>query len=47
MGSKSARIVSLVVFCVVLGCMLNKAWAGWYQSPIGQVALAVLGVSSR
>ncbi|MER5563778.1 type II secretion system F family protein [Streptomyces sp. NPDC002506] len=40
---KSARIVSLVVFCVLLGCMLNKAWAGWYQSPIGQIALAVLG----
>ncbi|MEV6726221.1 type II secretion system F family protein [Streptomyces xanthochromogenes] len=40
---KSARIVSLVVFCVVVGCMLNKAWAGWYQSPIGQIALAILG----
>ncbi|GAA2522967.1 type II secretion system F family protein [Streptomyces longisporus] len=40
---KSARMVSVVVLIVVLGCMLNQAWSAWYQSPPGQVVLALLG----
>ncbi|MFI6689036.1 type II secretion system F family protein [Streptomyces sp. NPDC050485] len=40
---KSSRIVSVVICIVVVGCMLNQAWSGWYQSPVGQVVLAVLG----
>ncbi|MFF3735315.1 type II secretion system F family protein [Streptomyces sp. NPDC002476] len=41
---KSARMVSVVISLVVVGCMLNEGWSGWYQSPLGQLALAVLGV---
>ncbi|MGW0770766.1 type II secretion system F family protein [Streptomyces sp. NPDC002676] len=40
---KSARLVSIVVLIVVLGCMLNEGWSGWYQTPAGQVVLAFLG----
>ncbi|NUR86312.1 MAG: type II secretion system F family protein [Nonomuraea sp.] len=40
---KSARMVSIVVLIVVLGCMLNEAWSAWYQTPPGQVVLALLG----
>ncbi|MFF7764169.1 type II secretion system F family protein [Streptomyces griseorubiginosus] len=40
---KSARMVSIVVLIVVLGCMLNEAWSGWYQTPAGQIVLALLG----
>ncbi|WP_030181135.1 type II secretion system F family protein [Streptomyces sp. NRRL S-813] len=40
---KSARMVSIVVLIVVLGCMLNQGWSGWYQTPAGQVVLALLG----
>ncbi|MEN8651710.1 type II secretion system F family protein [Streptomyces sp. 21So2-11] len=40
---KSSRMVSIVITVVVIGCMLNDAWSGWYQSPIGQVVLAILG----
>ncbi|WP_326615168.1 type II secretion system F family protein (plasmid) [Streptomyces scopuliridis] len=40
---KSSRMVSIVICVVVVGCMLNDAWSGWYQSPIGQIVLAVLG----
>jgi Flp pilus assembly protein TadB len=40
---KSARMVSIVVLIVVLGCMLNQGWSGWYQTPVGQVVLALLG----
>ncbi|MFD9517909.1 type II secretion system F family protein [Streptomyces sp. NPDC059979] len=40
---KSSRIVSIVICLVFVGCMLNEAWSAWYQSPTGQVALAVLG----
>jgi Flp pilus assembly protein TadB len=40
---KSARMVSIVVVIVVLGCMLNEAWSAWYQTPAGQVVLALLG----
>ncbi|MCX4826198.1 type II secretion system F family protein [Streptomyces sp. NBC_01142] len=40
---KSSRMVSVVICVVVVGCMLNQAWSGWYQSPIGQIVLAVLG----
>ncbi|WP_405655514.1 type II secretion system F family protein [Streptomyces sp. NBC_01386] len=40
---KSSRQVSLVISVVVIGCMLNQAWSGWYASPVGQIALIVLG----
>ncbi|MEW1892265.1 type II secretion system F family protein [Streptomyces sp. NPDC085659] len=40
---KSARLVSIVICVVVVGCMLNDAWSGWYQSPLGQLVLAGLG----
>ncbi|MEJ8632312.1 type II secretion system F family protein [Streptomyces sp. MS2.AVA.5] len=40
---KSSRMVSIVICVVVVGCMLNDAWSGWYQSPVGQIVLAVLG----
>jgi Flp pilus assembly protein TadB len=40
---KSSRMVSVVICVVVVGCMLNDAWSGWYQSPVGQIVLAVLG----
>jgi Flp pilus assembly protein TadB len=40
---KSSRMVSMVICVVVVGCMLNDAWSGWYQSPLGQIVLAVLG----
>ncbi|MFF4449956.1 type II secretion system F family protein [Streptomyces sp. NPDC001502] len=40
---KSSRIVSVVICIVFVGCMLNEAWSAWYQSPMGQIALAVLG----
>ncbi|MEG9553061.1 type II secretion system F family protein [Streptomyces baarnensis] len=40
---KSSRMVSMVICVVVVGCMLNDAWSGWYQSPVGQIVLAVLG----
>ncbi|MER6030684.1 type II secretion system F family protein [Streptomyces sp. NPDC001851] len=40
---KSARMVSIVVLIVVLGCMLNQGWSGWYQTPAGQGVLALLG----
>ncbi|GAA1338533.1 type II secretion system F family protein [Streptomyces sanglieri] len=40
---KSSRMVSLVICVVVVGCMLNDAWSGWYQSPVGQIVLAALG----
>ncbi|MFJ4576843.1 type II secretion system F family protein [Streptomyces sp. NPDC088846] len=40
---KSSRMVSVVICIVVVGCMLNDAWSGWYQSPVGQIVLAALG----
>lgn len=40
---KSSRMVSVIICVVVVGCMLNEAWSGWYQSPVGQVVLAALG----
>lgn len=40
---KSARLVSVVICIVVLGCMLNEAWSAWYQTPAGQIVLAILG----
>ncbi|MFF8610944.1 type II secretion system F family protein [Streptomyces sp. NPDC015346] len=40
---KSSRMVSAVICFVVVGCMLNDAWSGWYQSPLGQIVLAGLG----
>ncbi|MEW1699337.1 MULTISPECIES: type II secretion system F family protein [unclassified Streptomyces] len=40
---KSSRIVSIVISIVFVGCMLNEAWSAWYQSPAGQLALAILG----
>ncbi|MFJ8133387.1 type II secretion system F family protein [Streptomyces hydrogenans] len=40
---KSSRMVSMVICVVVIGCMLNDAWSGWYQSPMGQLVLAGLG----
>ncbi|MFI1177539.1 type II secretion system F family protein [Streptomyces melanogenes] len=40
---KSSRMVSMVICVVVIGCMLNTAWSSWYQSPLGQIVLAVLG----
>ncbi|MEU0764548.1 type II secretion system F family protein [Streptomyces microflavus] len=40
---KSSRMVSMVICVVVVGCMLNDAWSGWYQSPAGQLVLALLG----
>ncbi|MFD7748024.1 type II secretion system F family protein [Streptomyces sp. NPDC059698] len=40
---KSSRMVSTVICVVVVGCMLNDAWSGWYQSPVGQLVLAALG----
>lgn len=40
---KSSRMVSMVICVVVVGCMLNDAWSSWYQSPLGQIVLAVLG----
>jgi Flp pilus assembly protein TadB len=40
---KSSRMVSMVICVVVVGCMLNDAWSGWYQSSLGQIVLAVLG----
>ncbi|MFC8013379.1 type II secretion system F family protein [Streptomyces cinereoruber] len=40
---KSSRMVSMVICAVVVGCMLNDAWSGWYQSPFGQFVLAALG----
>lgn len=40
---KSSRMVSVVISLVVVGCMLNEGWSGWYQSPAGQLVLAVLG----
>ncbi|MFE5614172.1 type II secretion system F family protein [Streptomyces sp. NPDC056524] len=40
---KSSRMVSAVICFVVVGCMLNDAWSGWYQSPLGQIVLAALG----
>ncbi|WP_327249891.1 type II secretion system F family protein [Streptomyces sp. NBC_01320] len=41
---KSSRMVSVVISIVVVGCMLNEGWSGWYQSPAGQIVLAVLGI---
>ncbi|MFJ2478025.1 type II secretion system F family protein [Streptomyces sp. NPDC087659] len=40
---KASRMVSLVICLVVTGCMLNSAWSGWYQTPLGQIVLAGLG----
>jgi Flp pilus assembly protein TadB len=40
---KSSRQVSVVICIVVIGCMLNQAWSGWYASPVGQIVLAFLG----
>ncbi|AJF70350.1 type II secretion system F family protein [Streptomyces vietnamensis] len=40
---KSSRIVSIVICIVFVASMLNEAWSAWYQSPPGQLALAVLG----
>lgn len=40
---KSARMVSIVITFVVFGCMLNEAWSAWYQTPAGQIVLALLG----
>ncbi|MEV3998971.1 type II secretion system F family protein [Streptomyces halstedii] len=40
---KSSRMVSMVICVVVIGCMLNDAWSGWYQSGIGQIVLAGIG----
>ena len=40
---KSSRMVSMVICLVVVGCMLNDAWAGWYKTPLGQLVLALLG----
>ncbi|MFD5065109.1 type II secretion system F family protein [Streptomyces sp. NPDC058394] len=41
---RSSRMVSVVISIVVVGCMLNEGWSGWYQSPAGQIVLAVLGI---
>lgn len=43
---KAARQVSVIVCVVVMGCMLNKAWSAWYGTPVGQVALVVLGAAA-
>jgi len=40
---KSSRMTSCVILVVVIGCMLNGAWSAWYQTPLGQIVLAVLG----
>jgi Flp pilus assembly protein TadB len=40
---KSSRQTSCVILVVVTGCMLNEAWSAWYQTPLGQIVLAVLG----
>ncbi|WP_329127270.1 type II secretion system F family protein [Streptomyces sp. NBC_01465] len=40
---KSARMNSVVITLVVVGCMLNQAWSAWYSTPLGQIVLAVLG----
>ncbi|MFG2437870.1 type II secretion system F family protein [Streptomyces sp. NPDC048508] len=40
---KSSRQVSVIICIVVIGCMLNQAWSGWYASPLGQLVLALLG----
>ncbi|AEM88708.1 type II secretion system F family protein [Streptomyces violaceusniger] len=40
---KASRQVSVVICVVVIGCMLNQAWSGWYASPLGQIVLAALG----
>ncbi|MER8160046.1 type II secretion system F family protein [Streptomyces sp. NPDC094472] len=40
---KASRQVSVVICVVVIGCMLNEAWSGWYASPSGQIVLAALG----
>ncbi|MFF4748147.1 type II secretion system F family protein [Streptomyces sp. NPDC001268] len=40
---KASRMVSLVICLIVTGCMLNGAWSGWYQTPLGQIVLAALG----
>ncbi|WP_260679471.1 type II secretion system F family protein [Streptomyces albidoflavus] len=40
---KSSRMVSVVICLVVVGCMLNDAWSGWYKTPLGQLVLALLG----
>ncbi|MFD4096133.1 type II secretion system F family protein [Streptomyces albidoflavus] len=40
---KSSRMVSMVICLVVVGCMLNDAWSGWYKTPLGQLVLALLG----
>ncbi|WP_328380755.1 type II secretion system F family protein (plasmid) [Streptomyces sp. NBC_00440] len=42
---KSSRMVSVVICVIVIGCMLNNAWSGWYQSPLGQIVLAGLGAA--
>ena len=42
---KSSRMTSSVILIVVLGCMLNNAWSSWYQTPLGQIFLAGLGIA--
>lgn len=42
---KSSRMVSITICAIVVGCLFNEAWFGWYASPVGQVALVVLGVA--
>ena len=39
----SARMVSLVIWGVVLVSMLNKAWMAPYHTVVGQVVLLILG----
>ncbi|WP_188273791.1 type II secretion system F family protein [Streptomyces sp. CBMA152] len=40
---RSSRIVSIVIFIVVVCCLLNGSWSSWYQSAVGQIVLAILG----
>ncbi|MFF3277197.1 type II secretion system F family protein [Streptomyces chrestomyceticus] len=42
---KSARMVSIIICLVVIGCMLNDAWSAWYKTPPGQLVLAGLGAA--
>lgn len=42
---KSSRQVSVIICVIMIGCMLNDAWSGWYGSPLGQLVLAALGAA--
>lgn len=43
---KESRQTSCVILVIVTGCMLNEAWSAWYQTPVGQIVLALLGGAS-